>query len=361
MQLNPWMLEALHLAERGRLGVRSNPVVGAVIVKHRKIIARGYHARYGGPHAEVIALKKAAHRAKGATLYVTLEPCSTFGKTPPCTDLILKSGIKEIVIGAQDPTRENGHKSISIFNKAGIRVKTNAAPKEVQNQNRAFFYFHKYHKPYVILKLAQSLDGKIATRTGDSRWISSRVARQRVHALRAQVGAVVIGKRTLMRDNARLTVRDMKCLHQPLRVVISNDLKFPKNLKLFKSTQMGPVLIVTRGREKSLIEKRGTASCWVMKISGHKKQVDLKRFLQRLAKLHVTSVLVEGGGELAASFLKEKLVNEIQWFVAKKIIGGKSAVTSVEGEGVAWAKQAIRVRDTRVEDLGDDLLIKGYL
>lgn len=305
-----YMRIALDLASRARGKTSPNPMVGAVIVKNNRIVGKSYHKKAGQAHAEINALRQAGKTAKGAALYVTLEPCCFFGRTPPCTDAIVKAGIKKVVIAAKDPNPLNKGRGIGILRRHKIAVKSGVLQKEAQRLNEIFEKYITTKMPFVILKMAQSLDGKIATKTGDSKWITSEEARKFVHKLRSEVDAVMIGANTARIDKPRLKQSKMK--------------------------------IIVRSAKK-------------------KGRANLKRLLRNLANKQITSILCEGGGELAWSLLKEGLVDKVLFFVAPKIIGGRCAKTSVEGAGVSRVKNAINLKGIKASVVGDDILIERYL
>ncbi len=361
MSIKPeyWMKRALTLAQKGRIGTSPNPMVGACIVKNGRLIAEGYHARFGGPHAERIALAKAGNRARGATLYVTLEPCSTWGKTPPCLDEILQSGIKAVVIGAPDPNPAHNGAGIKQLRQKGIRVQTGVLSREVLRQNETFLKFMKSRLPYVTLKMAQSLDGKIASTTGKSRWITSPAARKYVHRLRAEQDAILIGKNTLLVDNPKLSPR-MKFRNadplKPWRVVIDPAFKLPWRARIMTGEQL--TLFAVSDRHLKKIKTKGHGHI-LLPIPEKRGRLDLKNLLQYLASLGVAKLLVEGGGETAWSLLKEGLVDRVVWFVAPKIIGGRNTKTSVEGEGVSNLTRAIQLKAVRTRPIGTDWLLEA--
>lgn len=365
------MTRALVLAERGRGLTSPNPVVGACVVKNNKVISEGYHQAYGAPHAEVIALKKAGKKAQGATLYLTLEPCSSWGKTPPCVQMIIRSGVKKVVIAALDPNPKHHGRGIRILKKAGIAVKVGVLRQESEKQNRAFRKWITTKKPYVTLKLAESLDGKIATRTGDSKWITSPPARKFAHQLRASADAVLVGKNTVLRDNPKLTVRlgdspqkgglSPRRLRQPWKVVLDANAEISKNANIFRGDST-TVLICALNKFKFAAKKFASKRVAILPAAlGRNDKLDLRPALEKLGKLGVTSILVEGGGEVAASFLEKKLADEIHFVIAPKIVGGRSAKTSIEGEGVAKVHSAVQLRNRQVRQLGDDVIISGEL
>jgi len=355
-----WMNQALKLAERGRGWVSPNPLVGACLVKGNRLIASGFHAKFGGPHAEAEVIRKAGKNTKGATLYVTLEPCSTYGKTPPCTDAILAAGVKRVVIGAVDFNPKHNHRGIRILKKGRVSVTAGVLKKEAEKQNEAFFKWVQKGIPFVILKMAQSLDGKIASRTGKSRWISGPEAREWVHGLRASVDAVLVGKNTLLLDDPRLTVRNGKIRREPWRIVLDRKGESPKTARLFKAG--GPaVLVCSQKYFKSVTQKFKNTPVSILPLKEKKGKLNLNELLKRLGSLGITSLLVEGGGEAAWSFLNSKLVDKVAWVIAPKIVGGKDAKTSVEGLGVDSLEQAPNIQMERLSPLGKDFLLEGYV
>ena len=305
-----YMDMALKLAQKAQGRTSPNPMVGAVIVKNNRIIGKGFHKKAGLAHAEINALRQAGKNAKGAVLYVTLEPCCFFGKTPPCTDAIIKAGIKKVIIAAKDPNPLNNGKGIAVLKNNKINVVSGVLEKESRRLNEVFEKYITTRMPFVILKMAQTLDGKIATKTGNSKWIFGEKSRRLVHKLRKQVDAVMVGANTARIDKPR-----------------------------FKDSKMK---IIVRSARKN-------------------RKIDLNRLLKNLGKKQVTSILCEGGGGLAWSLLSEKLVDKILFFIAPKIIGGKYAITSVEGKGIDTLDNAIRLKNMTVKTIGDDILIEGYI
>ncbi len=355
-----WMKQALSLAEKGRPQTSPNPLVGCVIVKNNKLIAQGYHTKYGAPHAEVEAINRAGSRVKGSTLYVTLEPCSTFGKTPPCTEIIKRAGIKRLVIGAVDPNPKHNGRAISILKKSRIQIKTGILKNEVLRQNESFVKWMKTGIPFVILKMAQSLDGKIATRTGSSRWISDRQARFWVHNLRSKVDAIVIGKNTFLMDNPRLTVRNGKLTKSPWRIILDSRGESSRQARIFH--QKGPILLTCSEKYLNhVIKKYKNTGVTILPLKEKSGRLNLKQLLKHLGELGITSLLVEGGGEVAASFIEERLVDKIKWILAPKIVGGRDAKTSVEGLGIKELSNAPKIKSVQVSRLGEDFLLEGYL
>ncbi|MSR77582.1 MAG: bifunctional diaminohydroxyphosphoribosylaminopyrimidine deaminase/5-amino-6-(5-phosphoribosylamino)uracil reductase RibD [Candidatus Omnitrophica bacterium] len=354
-----WMKQALERAWQGRFRVSPNPLVGACLVRNHRLITEGFHAEYGADHAEVVALKKAGKKTLGATLYVTLEPCSTWGKTPPCIQAILDAGIREVVIGALDPNPLHHGKGIAALRKAGVKVSFGILAEEVKKQNEYFFKYARTGLPFVTLKMAQSLDGKIATREKKSRWITGKTARNFVHALRAEQDAILVGRNTLLTDDPRLIPVgfEKKCRpEKPWRVVLDPRLEAPVSAKVFNE---GPLTIRVIS-EKILLQKRGKKDPLrgtLLPVPETKSgRLDLKILLKKLGTLGIAKLLVEGGGELAWSLLEARLVDQLIWITAPKIIGGRSAVTSVEGSGFSDPNQALNLNIVRSEPLGEDWL-----
>ena len=354
-----YMRKAIRLA-RTAWGLTSpNPVVGAVIVKGAKIVGSGYHKRCGMPHAEINALKEAGPKAKGATLYVTLEPCDHFGRTPPCTDAVIKSGIKKVVMGMKDPNPVNNGKGIKKLRANGIKTVIGVLEKDATRINRPFIKFITKNIPYVTVKVAGSLDGKIATRSGDSKWITSEDSRRYVHRLRGRVDAVVVGVNTVIKDNPMLISRASGA-RQPSRIIVDSRLKTPLSSRLFSNIEISPLIIATTknisGRKRMPYEKKGAR---ILSLKAKGSRVDLKALLKALAGMEMTHLLVEGGGELIWSFIEEGLVDEFLFFMAPKIIGGKDAVTAVEGNGFGRIKEAVVLKNLKIKHFKEDILIKA--
>ncbi len=348
-----WMMLALGLAEKGRFSATPNPMVGACVVKNNKLISADCHLKFGGDHAEAAALKAAGKKARGATLYVTLEPCSTWGKTPPCIPAIISSGIKRVVIAALDPNPAHNGKGVSALRKAGLKVTAGVLEAQAEELNRPFNKWIQTGMPYVTLKMAQSLDGKIAARSGLSRWISSPASRTFVHELRAEQDAILVGKTTLFKDNPFLSprVKSEKDPSRPWRIALDPDLKLKPGARIFKGPQQTLTVVSERKIRKIRPGKTNRALVPVPEKNG---QLDMKALLRRLGSLGVSKLLVEGGGELAWSLIAEKLVDKSYWIMAPKVLGGRDTRTSVEGAGVETPAQAFGCRVTGVRRLGED-------
>ena len=333
-----YMRLAIELAKKAEGKTSPNPIVGAVIVKNNEIIGKGYHKKAGLPHAEINALRDAGQKAKGAILYVTLEPCGHFGRTPPCTAAIIKSGIKQVVIAMRDPNPVNNGNGIRKLNRHGIKTKVGLLAKDAMAMNRPYIKFITKKIPFVTVKVAQSLDGKIATKRGDSKWISSEDSRRYVHKLRRIADAVMVGANTIRRDDPLLLSRSRG--KQPVRVIVSGRSGIPSGAKIFSGRHKAPVIVVRpAGR------------------SGRK--VNLNKLLTALAKRGIINILVEGGGELIAGLVKENLVDRFLVFIAPKIIGGRDAKTAVEGSGIEKIKDALGLKNMSVKRFKEDILIEA--
>jgi diaminohydroxyphosphoribosylaminopyrimidine deaminase/5-amino-6-(5-phosphoribosylamino)uracil reductase len=359
-----FMTAAIRLAQKGRGRVSPNPLVGAVIVQGNKIVASGYHHFYGGPHAEVYALNKAGGRARGADLYINLEPCCHFGKTPPCTNALIESGIRRVFIGITDPNPLVSGKGINKLRRAGIAVETGILENECRRLNESFIKYITQKVPFAVLKLAATLDGKIATKTGDSRWISGEDSRRLVHRLRFESDAVLVGSGTVIADDPQLTVRDYAGAHKknPVRIIVDSRLRMPLRSRLLKTAgEIKTIIATTRQASKNKILKLAQPGAEVLIVSSRNKRVDLKCLMKHLASQGIASVLIEGGSELSAAALEDGIVDKVLFFYAPKIIGGVHARTMVGGAGVAKISDAITLSDVRYKKLGTDILVQGYI
>lgn len=348
---------ALREAEKGLARVSPNPLVGAVVVKNHRVIAKGAHLDFGGPHAEVHALRRAGARARGATLYVSLEPCSTFGKTPPCTHAIVQAGVKRVVAACRDPNPRHRGKGFALLRHHGIRVTESCLEREARELNRGFFTWVREKRPYVVLKLAQTLDGKIATRTGDSRWVSARSARRLVQDLRKRTDAILVGSGTVLRDNPRLSVRASR--RQPAVVLLDARLRVPLTARVLADRSR--IRLVVAGRVAKHARMRYFARGVDLLELARGRRIPLRDLLAILAQVGLTSLLVEGGGETAAGFLEEGLVDRLFLFIAPKLAGGRSAPTSFEGEGCARMRDCIHIPSWQLSRVGGDLLFTADL
>jgi diaminohydroxyphosphoribosylaminopyrimidine deaminase/5-amino-6-(5-phosphoribosylamino)uracil reductase len=358
------MLEALTEAEQGRGRTHPNPVVGALVVSRGRVIASGHHERAGGPHAEVVALRSAGERARGADLYVTLEPCNHQGRTPPCTDAILEAGIRRVVIGTRDPNPLVHGRGIRRLRKAGVLVEVGILREACDAANEQWFKFITRKLPWVTLKAAVTLDGKLATASGDSRWVTGPQARQVVHQLRDDLDAVLVGVGTAIADDPRLTVRlppDVqrgRVPRDPVRVVVDSTARLPTAARMLRQQSDAPTLIACTLRAPPVrlraLERAG-AQIVRCRADGEGR-VDLKDLLKRLAGRGLTSVLVEGGARIHGSFLRAKLWDELALFVAPKL-AGEGALSWAGFPSVRTLQDAPEVRLTGVERIGPDLLV----
>ena len=355
-----FMRRALELARRGEGYTRPNPLVGAVVVANGEIIAEGYHARYGGPHAEAVALERAGDAARGADLYVNLEPCVDFPgkKTPSCTEAIIQAGIRRVFIATRDPNPNVSGRGIARLREAGVEVVEGILEGEARELNEIFFHWIRTRRPFVSLKLAMSLDGKIATRAGGSRWITGKEARRRAHELRRRHAAVLVGVNTVLADDPELTVREVPGPN-PLRIVLDSRGRLPPSARALNGaarTLVATTEAMPPEREREL----GARGAEVVRFPARDGRVDPGALLGWLAKRGIDSVLVEGGGEVAWSFLSRGLVHKLYLFYGPVVIGGRDAVPAVGGEGFADLEGAMRLEIRRVERLGPDLLVTAY-
>ena len=354
-----YMQRALQLAEKGRLTSSPNPMVGAVIVKGGKVIGEGFHATPGKPHAEILALKQAGPSARGGTLYLNLEPCCHHGRTGPCTEAILSAGLKRVVFAIRDANPLVSGKGARILRKAGIEIATGLMRQEALLQNDKYFSFHANGRPFTILKTAQSLDGRIATSSGDSKWITSSQARKRGHALRAEVDAVLVGMGTVRSDNPALTVRHLKGPN-PYRIIISTNLKFPKTCRLVDENSDYRTIIATTEAQATRFArtKRGKDLIFWSIKKNRNGSLNLNDLLSKARDFGIASILIEGGAATATSFLQAQLVDKVMAIVAPLIIGdGLSAVGQLHTTKI---DEAIQLRNATYTQVGSDCIIAGY-
>ncbi len=358
-----FMKEAIRLASKGTGFVSPNPLVGALVVRDGKIVGRGFHEKFGGPHAEVNALRDAREKARGATLYVTLEPCNHHGKTPPCTVAILESGVKRVVIGMMDPNPDVKGGGAKVLKEHGIEVVCGVLEEECKRQNEIFLKFVSHKIPFVIAKIAATLDGKIATRDGDSKWITGEKSRAMGHRLRQRVAAILVGIETVLSDDPMLTVRLENVVpSHPARFIFDYYGRTPLDSKLVKSANDVPVyLVVSDQLEESKLEKFYKAGVKVWKIRGKEGHIDSVAFLQRLGQEGFDSLLVEGGAAVHGSFFDAGLIDKIFFFYAPKILGGSRSRPMVGGKGISSMSKALKVRHLEVKRIDDDILVTGYL
>jgi diaminohydroxyphosphoribosylaminopyrimidine deaminase/5-amino-6-(5-phosphoribosylamino)uracil reductase len=357
------MREALRLARRGLGRTSPNPAVGAVIVRNGKIIAGGYHARAGGPHAEVEALAKLGKRTKKRDmLYVTLEPCNHHGRTPPCTEAILRSGIRDVVVGMRDPNPRVTGGGCDYLAQKGVKVRVGVLESECRRMNESFVKFVTTGRPFVVAKTALTLDGWSATSTGDSRWVTNQRSREFVHRLRDQVDAVMVGVETVLFDdpslNTRLKNRKGK---DPMRIVLDTNLRIPADAKVLSQESQAMTLVVAgedvpAGRQEKVREQGAS----VLLCPRKEGRIDLRVLMDKLGAMPITSILVEGGATLMGSLIREKLIDKFYVFKAPKILGGSDGIPMARGPGAKELGQGILLKETELKRFGDDLLLIGY-
>lgn len=359
MKDTDYMALAVSLAERGRGWTRPNPVVGAVIVKGDQVLGQGWHRRCGGLHAEREALASCRASPAGATLYVTLEPCCHHGRQPPCTDAILEAGIARVVVGSSDPNPLVAGKGLEVLRAAGVQVETGVLQAECDGLNPAFFHYIRTGRPCVTLKYAMTLDGKIATRTGASRWITGEEARRRVHQDRHANAAILVGSGSVLADDPLLTCR-LEGGRNPLRVVCDTRLRTPLDSRLVRTAGEVPTVLAVGPEGAKRAAAYEAAGCQVWTLPLREGRVDLSALMDRLGRAEIDSLLLEGGGTLNWSMLEAGLVQRVQAYVAPKLFGG-SAKTPVEGRGVELPDQAVRLKHMTVTPIGADFLLEGEI
>lgn len=347
-----YMRLALKLAEKGRGKVFPNPLVGAVLVKNNKIIGQGCHGYFGGPHAEVEAINSARQPVSGADLYVTLEPCNHHGKTPPCAETIIKAGIKRVYAAMKDTNPLVAGKGLKRLQLNHISVFCGIMEKQAKKLNRDYLHYMDTNRPDVILKWAMSADGKIATKTGDARWISNEQTRRFTHRLRADAGAIIVGINTVLKDNPSLTARGIPGAKNPIRIILDHHLRLPDKAKVLDHTAK---TIVVCGEQSSLQRARQLMikGVEVMQVK------TLKDLLRKLADRGVAKVLVEGGGEVHASFIEQRLADQVFVVIAPLIIGGRQAITPVSGQGISKIKDATKLHNIKITTIGDNVILEG--
>jgi diaminohydroxyphosphoribosylaminopyrimidine deaminase/5-amino-6-(5-phosphoribosylamino)uracil reductase len=355
-----YMRLALRLARKGAGRTSPNPMVGAVVVRGSKIVATGYHRRAGEDHAEIIALERAKRKVRGATLYINLEPCSHHGRTPPCTRSLIDAGIKKVVVGMRDPNPLVSGQGIRRLRRAGIQVDVGFLEAECQSFNEAFKKYITRHIPFVLLKLAASLDGKIATSTGESRWITGATSRLFVHKVRNQVDAVLIGVGTVLADNPQLTCR-LPGGRDPLRVVLDGHLRIPLRSCLLRQRAPEKTIIATGSRvPKQKIKAIQSCGAQVWSFPLRKGTIPFASLLKKLGKLGLLSVMIEGGATTASRALNERIVDKVLFFYAPKIIGGEGK-NMIEALGIPQISRCLRLRNIEISRFGKDFLVSGDL
>ncbi|MBN2578415.1 MAG: bifunctional diaminohydroxyphosphoribosylaminopyrimidine deaminase/5-amino-6-(5-phosphoribosylamino)uracil reductase RibD [Pirellulales bacterium] len=358
--LDSWHLRrALELAAQGRGLVEPNPLVGCVIARGAEIVGEGWHRRFGGPHAEVEALRVAGPRAKGASLYVTLEPCCHQGKTPPCTRAILDAGVRRVVAATRDPFPQVAGGGIQQLQAAGLEVAVGVLEEEARDLNAPYFKLVETGRPWVIAKWAMSLDGKIAARSGDSKWISNERSREVVHRLRGRVDGILVGHGTLGRDDPLLTARPPGP-RTATRIVLATHAALPPNCQLLQTTSETPVLIAV-GPEASPddCQRLEQSGCEIFVCPGRDPHKRLLALLDELGRRRWTNLLVEGGATVLGSFFDARQIDEVHVFIAPKLIGGESALSPIGGSGIERIEEALPLVSPQVQTLEGDLYVSG--
>lgn len=350
-----YMKRALELAKKGEGRTAPNPMVGCVVVKDGEIIGEGFHEEYGSFHAERNALNSLSKNADGAELYVTLEPCCHYGKTPPCTEAIIEHKIKRVIVACLDENPLVGGQGIEILKKHGIDVTIGVLKEEAIKLNEVFFHYISNKRPFVAMKYAMTLDGKIATVSKDSKWITSKESRKYVQVLRNRYKSILVGIHTVLEDDPMLNCR-MEGGVNPIRIVLDSKLRIPLKSNIVKTAKEIKTIVVTTESDERKKEVLKSLGVEIMEL---KSEICLSELLTRLGEMKIDSILVEGGGRIHGSFLQENLVDRVYAFVAPKLIGGADALSPVEGTGIQKMKDAIKLKDTECRMIEKDILITG--
>jgi diaminohydroxyphosphoribosylaminopyrimidine deaminase/5-amino-6-(5-phosphoribosylamino)uracil reductase len=355
------MARALELAARGEGLVEPNPMVGCTIVRDGETVGEGFHTRFGAPHAEIEALQIAGPRARGATVYVTLEPCCHQGKTPPCTKALIAAGVRRVVIAQKDPFPRVAGGGIVELDAAGIEIEVGLRAEEARRLNAPYLKLTQTGRPWLIAKWAMTLDGKIATHTGDSRWISSSASRQIVHQLRGRVDAILIGRGTAQADDPQLTPRPPGVRTASRIVVDTMASLLPTSMLVCTAREVPVIVAVGSEAPQDRVHTLVAAGCEVLVCEGESREARLDSLLDQLGARRMTNVLVEGGGQLLGSLFDARQVDEVHTFIAPKLVGGAAASGTVAGRGVAMMAQAASLVDPTIEQIGADVYIHGRL
>ncbi|MFA9371628.1 MAG: bifunctional diaminohydroxyphosphoribosylaminopyrimidine deaminase/5-amino-6-(5-phosphoribosylamino)uracil reductase RibD [Labilibaculum antarcticum] len=358
-----YIQRAFELAKKGIGRVNPNPLVGAVIVRDDRIIGEGYHEFFGGPHAEVNAFRSATESVEGATMYVTLEPCSHYGKTPPCAEAIVKNKIAKVVIGMLDPNALVAGKGVKLLEENGIEVEYGYLCEELSQMNRVFLKFIQNKLPYVVMKTAMTLDGKIASKTGDSRWVSNEKSRVYVHQVRNELAGIMVGVDTVIADDPILTTRlENEEGRNPVRIVVDSSARIPLESKILNTANQAKTIVAVTEKANSTkiaeIQELGNA---VMIVKSRNGRVDLTDLMVKLGETQIDGILLEGGATLNFSALEAGIVDEVMSFIAPKIIGGLTSKSPVGGEGIKFMKDAIELENMKIDQLGNDLMLTGKI
>ncbi len=353
-----WMRRALELAERGRGHVEPNPLVGAVLVRADRIVGAGWHAQFGQAHAEINALEQAQEAARGATLYVTLEPCCHHGKTPPCTEALIRAGIAGVKAALEDPFPQVAGKGAAQMRDAGIPIDFGLCAADARRQNAPYLTLLTRGRPHVHAKWAMSLDGKIATRTGDSKWISSEASRRRVHEMRGRMDGILVGIGTALADDPLLTARPPGP-RSACRVVLDSQGRLPLQSQVVRTGRETPVLVATCCTDEARLEPLRHAGCEILALPAAEAGVSIADLLNEMGRRRWTNLLVEGGAGVLGSFLDARAIDEVHVFVAPLLLGGVGARMPIAGLGVLQLTQALQVQDWSCEAIGADFLLRG--
>lgn len=354
-----YMRLAMQLAGNAIGRTSPNPLVGAVIVKDNRVVGCGWHRKAGTPHAEVHALNQAGELAQGADVYVTLEPCAHYGKTPPCAKALVEAKVKNVYGGLLDVNPKVAGKGFKILEDAGIHVEYGFLQDELRKQNEVFFKWIEHKKPFVVLKAAMTLDGKIATATGQSKWITNETSRAYGYKLRDIYDGIMVGINTVIEDNPMLTAR-VDGGKNPIRIVVDSSLKIDINANVVQDKSAKTIIATTDKANKDKILKLQAQDVDVIVVDKDKNdKVDIEKLLDILGQQNICSILVEGGATLSGSFVAKKLVDKVYFFIAPKIIGGKEAKTPVAGTGILNLQEALALKDIQIEKLEEDILIIG--
>jgi diaminohydroxyphosphoribosylaminopyrimidine deaminase/5-amino-6-(5-phosphoribosylamino)uracil reductase len=363
MNDNQYMQMALTLAQKGSGRVSPNPMVGAVVVSAGRVVGRGYHPYVGGPHAEVNAIDEAGDAARNATLYVTLEPCNHFGRTPPCTHKILEAGIKRVVVAMQDPNPEVAGGGNGFLVSRGVELVCGVEEAAARRLNESFIKFVRTRKPFVILKIASTLDGRIATRTGDARWVTGDTARAYVHQLRHGMDAIMVGAGTVEADDPQLTTRLANGRGvDPVRVVLDTRLRMSEKARmLHQASEAATWVVCGPDAPPTAKERLEAVGATIVQTPLKGERIDLNRLMHHLAERGVTSLLIEGGAHVAGAALREGVVDKVVFFYAPKIYGGSDGIPICGGRGPDLMRDSLAVRHIELERMGDDIMVSGYL
>jgi diaminohydroxyphosphoribosylaminopyrimidine deaminase/5-amino-6-(5-phosphoribosylamino)uracil reductase len=355
-EINKYMKRAVYLARKAAGQTFPNPLVGAVIVNNGRVVGEGFHRKAGGPHAEIFALRQAKEKSRGAILFCTFEPCAHTGRTGPCVNEVIKSGISRVYIGTKDPNPLTGGKGMAALRRAGVRVQMGFLEKEIKSLNEPFFKAFQKKMPFVTIKIAQSLDGKIATSGGESKWITNKTSRAAAHQARKFYDCIIAGSGTVLADDPRLESLKGNRL---IKVLVDSQMRIPLSARCFKTRQPVVVAAVKRNKEKEEALKK--AGVRVFYTKPKKGRVDLKKLLQYLGSFEIRNILVEGGATLIGSFLDERLADKAVLFIAPRIIGGARSKSSVAGVGAIRLRESIFLKNMTLKKIQDDIFIEGYL